>query len=584
MGLVGMSGGGTGSPAARRRRAAPGAAAAILTLGLLVAIVYLPALGNGFVSHDDPEYITRNPRVLTGLGPANAAWAFRTFHAGNWHPLTWISHQFDASLFGLAPAGHHAVSVLLHLANAALLWRLLAALTGAGWPSLVVAMLFAVHPLHVESVAWASERKDLLSAALLLLAGLAWVTWVRRRSRVGYAAALAAYALSLLAKPMGVSFPFLLLLLDAWPLARFAPRRAGRPASAAGAGPAAAVILEKTPFLLLAAASSVVTWIAQERGGMFYPIPFPWRLGNAAVAYARYLGKTLWPTDLAVFYPHPGGALAPAAVFGAAALLAAATILAVVPWRRLPFLAVGWLWFVGTLLPVIGLAQVGNQAMADRYTYLPLTGVFVALAWGGAAAARRYRLSRVLAAAAAVLVVGLLPVARRQVGVWRDDASLFGHALAVTEGNWLAHNGLGDAAWRSGRYAEAAAHFREAVRINPGFFVGWANLGQALASLGDPGAPAAFAEAIRLEPAFVPARAGLGVFELARGNLPAAEREFLETLRLDPAHVDARVNLGVVAYRRGDRARAAAWWREALALDPRQPLALENLKVLAGER
>jgi tetratricopeptide (TPR) repeat protein len=505
--------------------------AAAALLALLVAAVYLPALRNGFVDYDDNVYVTDHPLVARGLSASGALAAFATIHGGNWHPLTWISHQLDVTLYGLRPAGHHLTSVLLHAANAVLLFRLLLGLTGAPAPALLAAALFAVHPLNVESVAWVAERKNLLSTLFLLLAARAWLATVRRPRRAGQAAAVALYAASLLAKPMGVTLPFLLLLLDAWPLGRFRGETA-----AARRAAARRLLREKAPFLLLAAASCVVTWVAQGRGGMFYAVPWPWRAGNALVAYARYLGMAARPAHLAAFYPHPGGTLAGGAILGAAALLLAATAGALLALRRLPWIAAGWFWYLGALVPVIGLVQVGDQALADRYAYLPLVGVFLALAWGIAAAAARWRRAGVaLGTAAALAVVALIPVARRQVAVWKDSASLFGHAVEVTGGSAIAYNGLGVVAGQARRYAEAAELFRKAVRLQPAFTIGWSNLGNALTGLRDPEAERAYETAIRLKPDSPSFHFNLGMYYLGIGDVARADAVRGRLAQLDPA-------------------------------------------------
>jgi tetratricopeptide (TPR) repeat protein len=455
---------------------------AALALAALVALAYGAVGGLGFVNFDDPRYVFQNPHVQRGLTFEGVAWAFTTFHAGNWHPLTWLSHMLDVELFGLDPGPHHVVNAVLHGVATLLLFGLLRSATGRTWPSALVAALFAVHPLHVESVAWISERKDVLSAVFWMLATWAYVRHARRPGAARYAAVAAALALGLMSKPMVVTLPVALLLLDFWPL--------GRISSAAPLRPQAlALVREKAPLLALSLASGAVALLAQSRGGGVASLPAlqaSARIGNALLSCALYLGKTVWPARLAAVYPHPalGAGGMPAWAVLASALLAAA-LTALVLWqrRRRPVLAVGWLWYLVTLLPVIGLVQVGLQGMADRYTYLPLVGIFVALAWLAAEAAEASPRRRVVVATACVgVVLACAAVSRRQVETWRDSFTLFGHALEVTEGNWLALRNLGIAQQDAGRYAEAIASLERSLRLMPHDGQAWMNLGISYAS------------------------------------------------------------------------------------------------------
>jgi tetratricopeptide (TPR) repeat protein len=429
-----------------------GAALALLTLA-----AYLPALHNGFVNLDDGLYVTGNPQVQKGITRAGGAWALTANVANNWHPLTLLSHQLDCQLFGLNPAGHHATSLLLHLVNTLLLFAVLRGMTGAVWRSAAVAALFAVHPAHVESVAWVAERKDVLSAFFWILAMAAWTGYARRPSLGRYLLVALMMILGLMAKPMVVTLPFALLLLDVWPLDR---RGLGWQR----------LIAEKLPLLALSAAASLVT-LRYQRTSLAPLDLVPWslRLANAAVSYAAYLGKLLLPRNLAVFYPIPL-AIPAWQVAAAAALLAALTALAVWKARRAPWLLVGWLWFLGTLVPVIGLVQVGRQAMADRYTYLPSIGLFVAvvwgIAWGIAALARERRAILFTAAAAAILA--LAAGTWMQAGYWRDSVALYRHALAATRGNYVAHVGLAKALTARRDWTGAEEQYRAALALRPG--------------------------------------------------------------------------------------------------------------------
>jgi hypothetical protein len=432
----------------RRLSLALGAALALLTLA-----AWLPALRNGFVNLDDPYYVTANPRVLQGITRAGIAWALTAKVASNWHPLTLFSHMLDGQLYGLKPAGHHATSLLLHLANVLLLFEVLRRMTGAAGRSAAVAALFAVHPTRVESVAWIAERKDVLSALFWILAMGAWARYARRPSIGRYGLVAFLMILGLMAKPMVVTLPFALLLLDVWPLDRLPLgwRRLG---------------VEKLPLLALSAASSLITLRYQEMSlAPLEVVPWSLRAANALVAYAAYLGKLFWPTRLAIFYPIPP--VIPAwKIAGAALLLIAITALAVWRARREPWLLTGWLWFLGTLVPVIGLVQVGRQAMADRYTYIPSIGLFLALVWTLAELARAHRAA--LAATAGIVILALAVATRVQVGYWADSATLFRHALTATDdGNYLAHIGLGKALMGEKDCAGAAEQFRAVLARYP---------------------------------------------------------------------------------------------------------------------
>jgi tetratricopeptide (TPR) repeat protein len=456
---------------------------AALGLAGLVALAFGAAGGLGFVNIDDPRYVFQNPQVSRGLTGDGLAWAFTSFHAGNWHPITWLSHMLDVELFGLDPGRHHVVNVVLHGIAALLLLGFLRSATGHTWRSALAAALFAVHPLHVESVAWISERKDVLSAIFWLLACWAYVGWVRRRGPARYAAVAAAFAFGLMSKPMVVTLPVALLLLDFWPLGRVS-------ATAPLRSQALALLREKVPLLALSLASGAATLLAQSHGEAVSSLPVlqpTARIGNAVLSYAIYLGKTLWPSSLAAVYPHPSlgpGGLQAGQVASSALLLAALTAVAFWQRRRRPYLTVGWLWYLVTLLPVIGLLQVGLQGMADRYTYVPLVGIFVALSWLAAEVAEGSRARRAAVAAGCIgLVLACAALARRQVGTWRDSVSLFGHALEVTSDNWLALRNLGIAHLDARRPAEAIAALERSLRLMPHDGQAWMNLGIAYATV-----------------------------------------------------------------------------------------------------
>jgi Flp pilus assembly protein TadD len=551
-----------------RRRGVPvGLVVAGLALAAATFAAYAGALDDGFVDYDDPLYVTDNPHVLAGLGAGGLRWAFATLRTGNWHPLTWLSLQLDATLFGLAAPGFHLTNVLLHVANAVLLFAALRRLTGALWCSLAVAALFALHPLHVESVAWVSERKDVLSTFFGLLALLAYAAYARDPRPRRYLPVALAFALSLLAKPMLVTLPFVLLLLDYWPLGRF-----GTQASPARGRGLWRLVSEKLPLLALSAASCAVTLYAQRAGGAvagLADVPLGVRVATALQAYAGYLAQAAWPARLAACYPLPAGDISPGPTLLAAAVVAALTAVAVAARRR-PYLLVGWLWYLGTLVPVIGLVQVGLQARADRYTYFPLIGVFLAAVWGAAdlARGRRGGIAALAAAAAAVLLACGLAT-RQQVRRWHDPVTLWEHAAAVTEGNWVALTALGGALLDEGRANAAAAACEQALRIRPGNGRAENNLGAARLQQGDYEAAASwFRAAARDDPTLAEAYANLGRTLLLRGRPAEAVEPFRRAGRLRGDSARIRSGLAFALHKAGRADEAAAEYRAADALDP----------------
>ncbi len=599
---------------------------ASLLLLALVAAVYAPVLDHEFVRFDDGVYIEENPWVRRGLTWDGVRWAFTTFHASNWHPLTWLSHMLDAELFGPGPRAAHGVNVALHAANAVLVLRVLARMTGRFWPALVVAALFAAHPLRVESVAWAAERKDLLCALFGLLALGAYERYARRPGAARYLPVLAWMALGLMAKPMLVTLPAALLLLDFWPLGRWRLPAADPARGSAARGPESLgrLLLEKLPLAALSLASAAVTVLSQWRGGSvgsLEAIPLGVRLANAAVAYAAYLESTIWPRALACFYPYPAwdsaGAVRSLALraAGAAVVLGAISLACLRPARRRPYLAVGWLWYLGTLVPVIGAFQVGMQAMADRYTYLPSIGLYLAVVWGvaeavfpagaalagrgpagppaavgrgGAMPGRRW-LPHTVAAATALIVLALAVSARLQVRHWHDTGSLFTRALDVTSENAVAHVNLGNDFERSGRPDLAREHYERSLAIVPSAraHVGLANV---LARAGDPDrAQRHYEDALRVDPRYAPAHNNLGVLLTRQGRLEEAVEHCRAAVRIDPGYAEAHKNLGVLLGRLGRFAEAEAQFERAIAAgmsgaEPRRNLAfvLERQGKLEG--
>jgi Flp pilus assembly protein TadD len=589
----------------------------ILVCALLTAatlITFWPLTGCDFINYDDTAYVTENPHVLTGLSLANAGWAFRTSCLGNWHPLTMLSHMLDVQLFGLNPGWHHSTNLCFHVANTVLLFLLLRRLTRRVWPSAFVAALFALHPLHVESVAWVSERKDVLSTFFSLLSLWAYGRYARTESSVErrassagaadsalaprpstldplpsggrlpaalfYLLSLGCFALGLMSKPMLVTLPFIMLLLDYWPLRRFHLSTLNpQPATTQ---PLLRLLLEKWPFFFLSAIACIVTVIAQQESGAVQSlavIPVGERIENALVAYARYLGKTLWPHALAIPYP-PVGHWPFAVAALAAVLLAALSFGALWVGRKFPFIAVGWLWFLGTLVPVIGIIQAGDQSLADRYTYFPLVGLFIALVWTAADIAPGWHHRRAVLAAAASALLLLCAVATRvQLRCWRDSETLFLHAIEVTRGNHVAHNGLGLHLFKRGKVAEAIAHYEAALQINPLYDVAHSNLGRALADQRRyDEAMAQFKTALSLRPDDVKTLNNLGSVLVLQGRHAEAVRHFEEAVRLQPDHAAAHNNLAISCKKLGRIGEAIAHYREALRL---QPDSLESLNNLA---
>jgi len=564
-----------------RDRLAPALAA--LALAALVLVAYAPATDLPFTALDDPQYVAANPIVAQGLTGEGLRYAFATTDMGNWHPLTWLSHMAVAQLAGLDPGPHHVANLVLHaLASMlAFAWLLAAGLRPGA--SFAAAALFALHPLRVESVAWVAERKDVLAAVFGLAAALAWLRYVRSRRRAWSAAATALFAASLMSKPMLVTLPFALLLVDLWPLRRW---QVG-PGALARLRP---LVLEKAPLFALAAVFAAVAVFAQREAGALRTVKdvaLSSRLANAALAVAAYLRQTFWPRDLAIFYPFPRSFDA-LQVAGAALLILISSALALHQVRRRPWLLTGWAWFLLLLLPVAGLVQVGEQARADRYTYLPHLGLFAALAWGVAEELRGLSARRaVLAGLACAAILACVLLTRRQLEVWRDDATLFTHALEATENNWLAHDYLGSALLARGLASQAAEHHRAAALLRPDFAPAHSNLGRALEALGQyEAALASHRRAVELAPEFGAARTNLGALLARMGRRDEARSELTRVLELDPRDALAHFDLALVLALQGEVPGALAHFREAIRLRAelgRGPEALEFAWHLATE-
>ena len=458
--------------APRQEEASKSTRGSIFVLALLLILttvaIYYPIIHYPFINYDDNLYITDNPYVQSGLDRDTLQWAFTTFDTANWHPLTWLSHALDYQLFKLNPAGHHTVNLLLHVINVVLLFWVLWKATGYASRSLMVAALFALHPLNVQTVAWVSERKNLLSMLFFLLALAAYRWYAQKPHWTRYVTVAVLFALGLMAKPQVITLPFVLLLWDYWPLRRmFASADDPSSPRALAPGSFSQLLWEKLPLAVIALASAVVTMYAHRFGGAMKWFPLRLRLANAIVSYVRYLEKGFWPSRLALFYPHPGNSLTILQVSAALVFLLAVSGL-VITERRRRYLVVGWLWFVGTLIPMIGIVQVGVQGMADRYAYLPLLGLFIMICWGVADQLSQRHVSTLWLAAGSIAVwLALAVVTHRQLGYWSDSVTLWSHTLEVTTGNYLAEDDLGGALLARGSPEEAMRHFRAAVALNP---------------------------------------------------------------------------------------------------------------------
>ncbi len=554
-------------------------------------VVYGQVRNFEFINLNDPVYVFKNPHVMKGLTGQSIAWAFTTMQAGHWHPLTWLSQMADQELFGLDAGYHHLVNVFLHIVNSVLLYLLLRRMTGGAWRSAVVAVLFALHPLHVESVAWVTERKDVLSALFFILTLLAYAWYADRPGLVRYVAVFGFLAMGLMAKPMLVTTPFVLLLLDYWPLGRIEPirkappARRGRDISAAGENyrrlTYACLLVEKLPLVMLAVASCVLAYIAARHGYVDKSAPFGIRVANALVSYVAYLGKLLWPSELAVFYPYRGS-ISTVQWLGALLVLAGASGVFMWAGRRLRYLTVGWLWFLGTLVPVIGLVQAGEQSMADRFTYIPSIGIFIMVAWGVAELAATWRHGRVQSIITASAVgLGCMTGAWYQTTYWQNSVTLFQHALDVTKNNYVAHINLGEALELQGHAEKAVLHYEEALKIQPRHPIALYDLGAALGRQGRLGkAESLLREALAMDPKNADAHSNLAFILTQRGSLEEAIEHCRTALTINPEHAEAYNNLGTALERQGKLKDAIEQFREALDIEPQHREARNNMGVI----
>ena len=527
-----------------RLQKSPLTVAICLSLAALTWSIFGQTLWHAFVDYDDDVYVYANPIITSGLTLRGVVWAFTHVHAGNWHPITTISHMLDCQLFGLKAGGHHFGNVLLHTIAVILLFLVLNKMTAAIWRSAFVAAVFAVHPLRVESVAWIAERKDVLSGVFFMLTLAVYLRYVRKRTLGRYAVLAITFACGLMTKPMLVTVPLVLLLLDYWPMQRIIDRPTLRN-----------LVLEKIPLLFLSVASSIATILAQ-RGPIseMEPFPFTWRIANAVVTYQTYIWQMFWPTRLAVFYPHPENHLPVSAIIFATATLIAITGLAIALRRTRPHFFVGWFWYLGMLVPIIGVFQTGMQGHADRYTYLPQIGLYVLLTWAIADALRSWRYRRsLLIAGAAIVLVALARNTQSQMRNWRDSEALWRRALAVTSNNHVAHNNLAVLLQRRGKLDEAISHYRQALSIR-------SSSGQA-----------------RYSPGLARAHSNLAGALLRKGEVDKAMAECEAALKLRPANADAHTNLGNALLQKGSVAQAIHHYEEALETAPASAPTLNNL-------
>ncbi|MHB8907339.1 MAG: tetratricopeptide repeat protein [Syntrophales bacterium] len=558
-------------------------AAVCVFLLLAVALVFGQTVRYEFVNYDDNSYVYENPQVVQGLTGHGIAWAFTTVHINNWHPLTWLSHMLDFQLYGLQSGGHHLTNVLLHASAAVLLFLVLWRMTGFLWRSAFVAAVFAVHPLRAESVAWVAERKDVLSGLFFMLTLWAYAGYASRPFALGrYLTVVLLFALGLMAKPMLVTLPFVLLLLDYWPLGRL-----GLPVGGRSIPFSRRVIVEKLPLLALTAASCVATFLAQDKAvASIDAVSISTRIANALVSYMAYIGKLFYPMGLAVLYPYPESGLPIWKVAASALALGGISTAALVWRRRFPYLFVGWFWYVGMLVPVIGLLQVGLQSMADRYTYLPEIGLCAAATWGVAqlAAFWRHRFW-VYGTAAALTVLVLMGFAWQQTSYWRNSESLWSHTLDCTTENYVAHANFGLALAGRGQVDEAIAHYRKALKIKPDYVEAHNSLGLALVGRGQVDeAIAHYRKALEIKSDDIDTHNNLGIALAGRGQVDEAIAHYRKALEIKPDYVEAINNIGTIMAEHGQFDAAIVHFRKVLEIKPDHANARDNLDMALRQR
>jgi len=551
-----------------------------LSLTLATAAVFWQVGTYDFVDCDDQVYIYENPNIQAGITLKAIKWAFTTGYVNFWHPLTWLSHMLDWQLFGSNPAGHHLVNLIFHIANTLLVFLVLKRMTGALWPSAFVAALFALHPLHVESVAWVAERKDVLSIFFWLLTMWAYIRYVKQSSVANYLLTLLVFALGLMAKPMLVTLPFVLLLLDYWPLARI-PQGQEKKHTDTRFHRLYPLILEKIPFIVLSAVFSVIAFLAQRSGGAVSPltaISIKLRICNALISYVEYIEKMIWPARLAMFYPHPGSNISILYAVISAILLLAVTVFVLRLAEEHRYLITGWFWYLGTLVPVIGLIQVGSHAMADRYSYITLTGLFIIIAWGLPELLGKWPYRKIMLWASSLIVLFALAICTHlQLRYWRDTITLCQHALEVTENNHLAHFSMTRTLLEQGRIKEAIWHSSEAVRIKPDYVDAINGLGAALNRAGKiDEAISYYKRALEINPNFTKAHLNLAAAFMTKGRFAEAVTHY----RIAEATIDIpgmHSDFGCALVRLGRFKEAVTEYRKALSAMPNDPNVLNDL-------
>ena len=557
----------------------------VICLVLIAAnlVVYWQITNHEFINYDDGIYVTENSHVQAGFTWESIKWALTTFHAGNWHPLTWFSHMLDCELYGLNSTGHHWTNLELHIANTLLLFFILFKMTGALWRSAFVAALFALHPLHVESVAWIAERKDVLSTFFGFLMIIAYYRNVKKPRITNYLLIILFFSLGLMAKPMLVTMPFVLLLLDLWPLKRLnlsLNQPAGRTSNLMP------LIREKIPLIILATISIILTFFAQQSRGAVQSlelIPINYRIANALIAYSGYFIKTIWPHNMSVFYPHLGVNQPMWEVVSSALFLIGACLLAVKASKKYPYMLVGLLWYIITLIPVIGLIQVGSQSMADRYTYIPMTGIFIVFTWGmhDLLLKNKKYLNFIFPLSAAIIISVLSVLSFNQSKQWKNSITLFENAITITDENWLAHNNLGAALFDKGKTDESIFHFKEALKIKPIYFSAIYNLGRAFQEKGKSDtAVYYYNNVLRIKPEHEDARNNLANMLFDQGRFDEAVKHYNIILKINPDNANVHNNLGRLLISQSNYKEAELHFNKALRINPVYPDALYNLGYL----
>jgi Flp pilus assembly protein TadD/4-amino-4-deoxy-L-arabinose transferase-like glycosyltransferase len=538
-------------------------------LAVSALLVFWQVRNFDFINYDDKDYVYENPHVLNGLTADGVWWTFTTGNAANWHPLTWLSLMLDCQLFGHSAGRMHLVNLLLHIVNTLLLFMVLKKMTGALWKSAFVAALFALHPLHVESVVWITERKDVLSTFFWLLAMLAYVQYARQPNVFRYLLTLLIFALGLMAKPMLVTLPFVLLLLDYWPFQRKISWR---------------LLIEKIPFIVLSIASSAITFLIQNRGGSMTDIdalPFKYRIANVFLSYARYIGKMFWPSNLAIFYPFDAHRFPPWQIALCVLFLFVVSIGVFRLRKNHGYLSTGWFWFVVTLIPAIGIIQVGRQAYADRYTYIPYIGLFIMLAWSLPRLLSKWPQRKIALGVSMMIVLTVLGIcAHRQTSFWKNSFTLFSHALEVTQNNYMAYDRLGVVYDSLGRGTEAIDAYKQSLKIKPDYAEAYNNLGIAYGNLGRGTEEIdAYKQAIRLNPDYADVYYNLGIAYGSIGRYAEAIDALRQTIKINPDLAGAHYNLGVAYGKLSRPAEAIEAYKQAIRVKPDYAEAYNNLGI-----